>query len=104
MVDAVAAQQPLKPFTEIKYMTKEGETISATKNNGIVTLNGDKNGIRQMPLDQFLTQELPNAVPLVRTPEKDTVEIGGKVVDEPKYAAASAEQKPEAGTKLDVAA
>ena len=32
MVDAVTKPQP---FTTIKYTTKDGENISATKNNGI---------------------------------------------------------------------
>ena len=43
----------LKPFTAFTYKTTDGETITATKNNGIVTLNGDKKGVRQMPLEDF---------------------------------------------------
>ena len=31
MVDAVSAQQPLKPFTTVMYTTKDGEHVTATK-------------------------------------------------------------------------
>ena len=48
MVDAVQ-QAPIKPFTTIKYKTQDGENVTATKNNGIVTLSGDKKGVRQRP-------------------------------------------------------
>ena len=78
MVDAVQ-QAPIKPFTTIKYKTQDGENVTATKNNGIVTLSGDKKGVRQ----------LPKIAPLEKTPAKDTVEISTK--------------KPEAEVKTDKA-
>lgn len=77
MVDSVAAPQG---FTTIKYTTKDGEHISATKNNGVVTLIGDKNGVRQIPLEDFKKELIANIadIQLEKTPEKDTVEIATK--------------------------
>ncbi len=89
MVDAVQQQAPIKPFTTISYKTKDGENVTATKNNGVVTLSGDKNGVRQMPIDDFMKNELPKIAPLEKTPAKDTVEISAK--------------KPEAEAKADKA-
>lgn len=85
MVDSVSAQQPLKPFTTVMYTTKDGEHVTATKKDGVVTLNGDKNGVRQMPVDDFLKKELPENVAnlnLEKTPEKDTVELSAKPAEE----------------------
>jgi len=111
-VDAIGAKQDLKPFTEVKYVTKDGEHITATKKDGIVTLSGDKNGVRQMPLEDFVQKELLQNVAeikLEKTPETDTVELSANAAK-----AAPAEQKlveeapkptePEVGKKLDVAA
>lgn len=75
MAETISAQQPLQPFTTIKYTTKDGEHITATKKDGIVTLNGDKNGVRQMPLEDFKKELLTNLPPLEKTPNKDTVEL-----------------------------
>lgn len=97
MVDSVSAVKPLtvdKPFTTLNYTTKDGEHVSATKNNGIVTLVGDQNGTRQMPVDEFLKDFL-NSVPVVNNapaPAQAPVET-------PKAPTA-----PEVGKKLDVAA
>jgi hypothetical protein len=111
MVEAVSS---LKPFTTVQYTTKDGEHISATKNNGIVTLVGDKNGTRQMPLEDFMKNELVNNVkPLERTPEKDTVEISKPVeakadvakADAPKTDAPKADAPaPKEAKKLDLVA
>lgn len=118
MVDQVSAPQS---FTTVKYTTKDGEHISATKNNGIVTLVGDKNGTRQMELEDFKKELLNNCaeIKLENSPEKDTVEIAGKTPaaaadkkEEPKQTPAAPVQAAEpakaetakAGKKLDVAA
>lgn len=85
MVDSISAQQPLKPFTTVMYTTKDGEHVTATKKDGVVTLNGDKNGVRQMPVDDFLKKELPENVAnlnLEKTPAKDTVELSAKPAEE----------------------
>jgi hypothetical protein len=76
MVDAVTPAQ----FSKINY-TKDGEKISATKQGSTVTLVGDKNGTRQMPLDDFVKNELPNAkdIKLEKSPEQDTVQVGATV-------------------------
>ena len=77
MVEAVTAQKPPQ-FTTIIYETKDGEKVSATKKDGIVTLVGDKNGVRQMELDKFIKEELANNVKnlkLENSLAKDTVEI-----------------------------
>lgn len=120
MVDQVSAPQH---FTTVMYTTKDGEHISATKNNGIVTLVGDKNGTRRMELEEFKNELINNCaeIKLEKTPEKDIVEIAGKTpaaenakkAEEPKQAPAAAtpatepaKQEPaaETGKKLDVAA
>lgn len=79
----VEAAKGLAPFTTINYV-KDGEKISATKQDSVVTLVGDKNGTRQMPLDEFTKNELPNAkdIKLERAPEKDTVEIAANKLEE----------------------
>ena len=41
-------------FNAIKYVTSYGEKCTATKNNGIVTIQGDKNGVRQMEFSEFM--------------------------------------------------
>lgn len=67
-------------FTTIQFVTKDGEKCTATKNNGIVTVSGDKNGVRQLPVDQFmkeLIETLPKNVNLERTPNKDKVQFSG---------------------------
>lgn len=110
MVDLVSAQQPLKPFTTVMYTTKEGEHVTATKKDGIVTLNGDKNGVRQMPVDDFLKKELPENVAnlnLEKTPEKDTVELSAKPAEEApvaKDAQATAEAPKATSEKFEVKA
>ena len=73
MADAIAPAQ----FSVINY-EKDGEKISATKQGTTVTLVGDKNGTRQMPIQDFVQNELPNAkdIKLEKSPEQDTVEIG----------------------------
>lgn len=110
MVDAVTKPQQ---FTTIKYTTKDGETISATKNNGVVTLVGDKNGVRQMPLDDFkkeLLTTLPEKPVLEKTPEKDTVELSKNAEKTPaapsEAPVAKTEEKApaEPAKKIDVAA
>ena len=73
MADAIAPAQ----FSVINY-EKDGEKISATKQGTTVTLVGDKNGTRQMPIQDFVQNELPNAkdIKLEKSPEQDTVKIG----------------------------
>ncbi|MBR6098936.1 hypothetical protein IKP85_04245 [bacterium] len=78
MVETQSVQYPT--FTTIQFITKDGEKCTATKNNGIVTVQGDKNGIRQVPVEQFmkeLVETLPKNVDLARTPAKDTVQFSG---------------------------
>ena len=52
MVEAVSTAAP-KQFTTVQYNTKDGETITATKKDGVVTLVGDKSGVRKMPIEDF---------------------------------------------------
>lgn len=78
MVEGVQ-QGNLPHFTTVKYVTKDGENCTATKQNGVVTVVGDKNGVRQMPLDDFmadLVQNLPK-VNLENSPKQDTVSFSG---------------------------
>lgn len=99
----IAAIQP--KFTTIAYQTKDGENVTATKKDGVVTLVGDKNGTRKMELDKFVKEELVNNVKNIKlenTPEKDTVDISKPAVA-PEAAKADApkttETKPAEETK-----
>ncbi len=65
----------IKPFSTVLYVTKNGEQCVATKNDGVVTIQGDKNGVRQMPIKEFIEKEMVNIVDakgLERTPDQDT--------------------------------
>jgi hypothetical protein len=63
----------LKSFSEVQYVTKNGEKCRAIKNDGIVTVVGDKSGVRQMSIEQFKKELIANIenVQLEKTPEKD---------------------------------
>lgn len=64
-------------FTAINYVTSYGEHCTATKNNGIVTIQGDKHGVRQMPINEFMecfTKDQAK-VQLERTPVTDEVQF-----------------------------
>lgn len=74
MVEAVSTAAP-KQFTTVQYNTKDGETITATKKDGVVTLVGDKSGVRKMPIEDFKKELVANVPHLEKTPAKDTVEI-----------------------------
>ncbi len=92
----IAAIQP--KFTTIAYQTKDGENVTATKKDGVVTLVGDKNGTRKMELDKFVKEELVNNVKNIKlenAPEKDTVEISKPAVA-PEAAKADAPKTKEA--------
>ena len=92
----IAAIQP--KFTTIAYQTKDGENVTATKKDGVVTLVGDKNGTRKMELDKFVKEELVNNVKNIKlenTPEKDTVDISKPAVA-PEAAEADAPKTTEA--------
>lgn len=104
MADPIAPVQ----FSTINYV-KDGEKISATKQGTTVTLVGDKNGTRQMPIQDFMQKELANAkdIKLENSPEQDTVQLGktkqiwDKTSDVVKEAIP---EKAEVGQKLDVVA
>ena len=74
MVEAVSTAAP-KQFTTVQYNTKDGETITATKKDGVVTLVGDKSGVRKMTIEDFKKELVANVPHLEKTPAKDTVEI-----------------------------
>lgn len=85
MVEGIQ-QGNLPHFTTVKYVTKDGENCTATKQNGVVTVVGDKNGVRQMPLDDFMAdfvQNLPK-VNLENSPKQDTVSFSGNEHTEPE--------------------
>ncbi len=102
MVEMVTTQPP--KFTTIMYETKDGEKVSATKKDGIVTLVGDKNGVRQMELDKFIKEELPNNVKNIKlenSPEKDTVELSKPAKEENKEVAPASAQLPKETEKAN---
>ena len=86
----------INPFTTVKYTTKDGEKVTATKQNGIVTIQGDKRGTIQMTVDEFVQNELLNNVPqIIQQPEKDTVQIAGENKTIETTPQAESTQKPE---------
>lgn len=103
MVEAVSTAAP-KQFTTVQYNTKDGETITATKKDGVVTLVGDKSGVRKMPIEDFKKELVANVPHLEKTPAKDTVEISkdAKAPTEvqDKDAKTPAEAKAEAKAKV----
>ncbi len=101
MVEAVSAATP-KQFSTVQYKTKEGETITATKKDGVVTLVGDKSGVRKMPIDDFKKELIANVPNLEKAPAKDSVEISkdAKAPVEVPDKEAKAQAKPE--TKAEV--
>lgn len=93
MVEAVSTAAP-KQFTTVQYNTKDGETITATKKDGVVTLVGDKSGVRKMPIEDFKKELVANVPHLEKTPAKDTVEISKDTTEvQDKDAKAPAEAK-----------
>ena len=107
MVEAVSTAAP-KQFTTVQYNTKDGETITATKKDGVVTLVGDKSGVRKMPIEDFKKELVANVPHLEKTPAKDTVEISKdakaptEVQDKDAKTPAEAEAKAEAKAKVKV--
>ena len=69
--------EQLKPFTSFSYQTIDGENITVTKKNGMVTLVGDKNGVRQMELADFRNYLIETAPKINRALPKDTVSFSG---------------------------
>ncbi len=76
----------LAPFTAIKYTTSDGENCVATKNNGIVTIQGQK-GVRQVPYDQFMAEFIKDQSkkPLERTPKSDSVSFKSRYEEKSIY-------------------
>ena len=69
----------IEPFKTIQYTTIDGEKVTATKKDGIVTINGDKRGIVQMPVEDFIQNEILKNVPKMTAPiTEDTVQIAGE--------------------------
>lgn len=92
----------VQPFTTITYTTADGEKITATKNNGIVTLVGDKSGTRQMELEEFKNEFLATLPQLERTPSSDAVSFSGKAEEAETEAPKNQEPKKEASTAKKV--
>jgi hypothetical protein len=46
--------ESIQAFNAIRYTTPQGENCVATKKDGIVTIQGDQNGVRQMPVNDFM--------------------------------------------------
>lgn len=99
MVEAVGS---LPTFTEVRFVTKDGEHISATKNNDIVTVVGDKNGMRQLPLSAFMQYMTENAqnLNLERQPNNDEVAFKANNVSSHDRIKAYQKAQPKRGTAL----
>ncbi len=68
----------ISQFNPIKFQTSSGETCVATSDGGVVTIKGDKNGVRQVPIDKFMPEFIQDQrkVQLERTPKNDIVSLG----------------------------
>lgn len=112
MSNTVIINTGLPKFTTVKYTTKDDENITATKKDGIVTLVGDKNGTRELPLDDFIKKELPNNlanIKLENTPKEENIKIpkNAEITDKPLDLESETKQmiqneEPEIGKKLDI--
>ena len=100
MVEAVSTAAP-KQFTTVQYNTKDGETITATKKDGVVTLVGDKSGVRKMPIEDFKKELVANVPHLEKTPAKDTVEISKDAKAPTEVQDKDAKTPAEADAKVD---
>jgi len=79
MVDA------LQSFNAIKFQTRYGENCVATKKDGVVTIQGDKNGVRQMPVEEFMetfVKDQTAKAKLEGNPDKDTLDLSAKNIAE----------------------
>jgi len=67
-------------FQVIKFQTSYGENCTATKRNGVVTISGDRHGVRQMELNEFMQEFIKDQqkISLERSPQGDTVSFSGK--------------------------
>ena len=65
----------IKPFTSFTYKTKDGNTITATKNNDIVTLVDNKGETRQLGLEEFKKEFINNSQKLEKTPSSDVFDL-----------------------------
>ncbi len=62
----------IQKFPSFSYKLPNGENVVATMRHGVVTLVGDKNGVRQMDLRSFLNKI---TTIMERSPETDTINI-----------------------------
>ena len=98
----VNSANSLPIFNEVKFVTKDGESISATKNNGVVTVVGDKNGVRQLPTNDFMKYMVENAqnIDLERKPQNDEVAFKSNNVSRAERMKAYRDAEPSKGTKV----
>ncbi len=113
MTEAITAAGAMPKFTTVKYTSPSGEEMTATKNNGVVTVVGEKSGTRQMPVEDFIKNELPQIdgkVQLEKVPNSDVVVIKNTEKAQEKAPIAKAENEPvkeaevKEGKKLDAVA
>ena len=66
-------------FQRIQFKTSSGEVCTATRNGNVVTIQGNKNGVRQMEMDEFMREFIKDQqkVNLERSPQADTVSFSG---------------------------
>ena len=76
--------EQIRPFSAIKYTTSNGENCIATKKDGIVTIQGDKNGVRQMPLNEFMDVFVKDQSQKTLERIPNTVSFSGNHADKPK--------------------
>ena len=71
--------EKLGSFTQVKFVTSDGEKCVATKNNGMVTIHGDKKGVRQLPINVFMQELIADQqkISLEKSPKQDTVSFSG---------------------------
>ena len=98
----MAGIDKLGSFTTITYVTNDGEKVTATKKDGIVTINGEKRGVVQMPVEEFIQNEILKNLPKMEAPiAEDTAVIGGEAKTIPQPAEQASVPKDE-GQKVNV--
>lgn len=99
MAEAINA---LPAFSEVRFITKDGENIRATKQNGVVTMVGDKNGVRQVQLNDFMQYMVENAqnINLENQPQYDELSFKSKTQSSREKIKAYQKAQPKKGTAV----
>lgn len=92
----------LPSFNEVRFTTKDGENIRATKQNGVVTMIGDKHGVRQVQLDDFMNFMTDNVqnLNLEKQPRNDELSFKSNPISSADQIKMYQKAQPKRGTAI----